>query len=102
MRSRDELQEKLEQILGSSNVYFQPPETVKLEYPCIIYDRSTVEVKRADNKAYTITPRYTITVIDRNPESSYWLNLLLAFENIAFDRQLAKDNLYHFYLTLYY
>jgi len=33
MGTRLELQNLLENILGSRNVYFQPPENLKLNYP---------------------------------------------------------------------
>lgn len=32
------------------NVYFQPPESVKLLYPCIVYKRSAGDTRFADNK----------------------------------------------------
>ena len=36
---RLELDADLRALLGSTNVYFQPPETKKLKYPCFIYER---------------------------------------------------------------
>lgn len=40
MNRRYELQAVLEGILGSGNVYFQPPENLKMRYDCIVYERS--------------------------------------------------------------
>ena len=37
MASRLELQDTLETILESRNVYFNPPESIKMNYPAIIY-----------------------------------------------------------------
>ena len=41
MGTRLELQNKLEELLGSRHVYFQPPESVKMEYPAIKYSMTT-------------------------------------------------------------
>ena len=68
-QARSELHQILIGILGSTNVYFQPPPTVKMSYPCIVYARDTAETKFADGKPYTYTKKYQITVIDANPDS---------------------------------
>ena len=53
MRSRLDLHEKLVEILGSRNVYFQPPATVKMQYPCIIYKRNVMDAAYANNSKYS-------------------------------------------------
>ena len=47
MNRRYELQAVLEGILGSGNVYFQPPENLKMRYDCIVYERSEIETVHA-------------------------------------------------------
>lgn len=42
-KSRIDFQHLLEEILGSPHVYFQPPATVKLEYPAIIYSLDNLD-----------------------------------------------------------
>ena len=37
MSKRVDLGNKLKEILGSNNVYFQPPDNLKMVYPCIRY-----------------------------------------------------------------
>ena len=69
MASRLELQEKLEELLGSKSVYYQPPESVKMEYPAIRYSKSRIDVKRADNYIYSKNIRYELIVIDRKPDN---------------------------------
>lgn len=49
MGQRVDLHRKFEIALGSKNVYFQPPESVKLKYPCIIYGLSKLPIKHADD-----------------------------------------------------
>ena len=101
MGSRTSLQTLLEGILSSQHVYFQPPESVKLEYPCIVYGRNTVNKTFADNSAYSHKICYTVTLIDRNPDSSF-LGKLIALPLCKFDRHYKKDNLNHDAFSLYY
>jgi hypothetical protein len=67
MAPRLQLHELLQLI--TPHVYFQPPENVKLEYPCIIYKRDFADTKFADNEPYAFKKRYMVTVIDRDPDS---------------------------------
>ena len=69
MDRRLKLHEKLCDILGSRNVYFQPPETVKMKYPCIVYERSDGDTQFANNMPYTFALRYTVTLIGTDPDN---------------------------------
>ena len=69
MRSRLRLHEELVNILGSRYVYFQPPESIKLNYPCIIYERYDISNTFADDDVYLDPRQYRITVVDKNPDS---------------------------------
>lgn len=102
MASRLELHEELCEILGSRNVYFQPPESVKMTYPCIRYDLSAVDQRHADDKTYYSSRRYEIIVIDRDPDSEIPFAVLDSFQMSRFDRKYTADNLNHFVITLYY
>ena len=70
MASRLKLQEELEYVLGSRNVYFQPPESVKINYDAIVYGLSNDYVRHADNRPYLGYDRYDITVISKNPDNN--------------------------------
>lgn len=70
MAPRLNLQAILRDILESEYVYFQPPANVQLQYPCIIYARDFAVTEFAGNYPYTVTDRYLVTVIDRNPDSA--------------------------------
>ena len=102
IKNREELHEKLCNLLGSRNVYFQPPENVKLKYPCIIYERVGIQTINADNKNYLSRNRYTVTVIDKDPESEVVNNILLNIPYSSYDRHFASDNLNHDVFTIYY
>ena len=101
MDRRLSLQEILANILGSNNVYFQPPETIRLQYPCIIYERSDIDEKYADNRAYMSMVRYSVTLITRSPESDL-VDEILKLPYCSYDRYYAADTLNHDVFTLYY
>lgn len=102
MASRLSLQEELEEILGSTNVYFQPPASVKLKYPCIIYELNGTDIQRADNKLYVSTNRYHIKHIFKSLDKEKKDELLNHFMMISHDNRMVVDNLYNDDFTLYY
>ena len=102
MASRLNLHEELCKILGSRKVYFQPPESVKMQYPCIRYSEAVPNLKRADDRIYLGTKRYEVIVIDQNPDSKIYDEILNYFQMCSFDRGYTSNNLNHKVLTLYY
>ena len=68
-RSRDDLQRKFEEILEGAKAYYQPPERLAIEYPCVVYQLDRMDSSFADDIRYHTTRRYQVTVIDRNPDS---------------------------------
>lgn len=101
MDRRLELQGILENILGSRNVYFQPPENIKLHYPCILYERSSFSQHFADNKPYISMGRYSVTLITTNPDSEL-VKAILDLPYCSYDRYFASDSLSHDVFTLFY
>lgn len=100
MATRLELQAKFEEILGSENVYFQPP--ARMSYPCIEYSLSGIATKRANNAIYNSINRYEVIVIDYDPDSTIHTKILDSFRMCSFDRSYKANNLNHFVLTLYF
>ena len=100
MGRRLELQTIFEEILGSRNVYFQPPPSVQIKYPAIVYSRKSMDSKYANNVAYLIHPGYEGVLIDKNPDSPY-LEKLLQLPYCSYDRHYTKDNLNHDACTIY-
>lgn len=101
MERRLELHEKLCGILGSENVYFQPPETVKMQYPCIVYSRNRMNITWADDMPYDYRMGYTVTVIDSNPDSLIPTKLL-SFLHCSFDRHFTENQLNHDVYSIFY
>lgn len=101
MPSRLELQTLLENILGSRNVYYQPPESVKMQYPAIVYSRSNIENVHANDSVYKQNHAYEIVVIYDDPDSDLPITIS-KLPMCNFDRGYVSDNLYHDSFTLYY
>lgn len=97
MDRRLELHDILKEL--TDNVYFQPPTT--MVYPCILYQLDDVRTEFADNNPYRIKPRYQVTVIDRDPDSSI-PGKVAALPTSAFDRFFVAENLNHFVFVLYF
>lgn len=102
MGRRQELQKILEGIPGVKKVYFQPPASVSMVYPCIRYELDRFWTARADNFSYRRLPRYTLTEIDRNPDSLIPELILDTFPMCEMTRCYSADNLYHRVFTIYY
>lgn len=101
MSNRTNLQATLERILGSRNVYYQPPETVKINYPAIVYSRTNIDSKYANDRTYMHTNRYEIIVIDKQPDNAA-IDKILELPCCSYDRHYTSDNFHHDVLTLYY
>lgn len=101
MASRLELHAMLEEILGSSNVYFQPPASINMRYPAIVYSRSNIVNKHANSEIYMQNKSYEVTVIDEDPDSEI-VDRLSRVPYCQFDRHFVSDNLNHDVFTLYF
>lgn len=101
MNRRLELQAKLEELLGSRNVYYQPPESLKMEYPCIRYSKSDIESMHADNMKYANHKSYELIVIDKLPDNPV-IDAILELPYTSFDRHYKSNNLNHDVITIYY
>ena len=83
------------------NLYFQPPENTKIQYPCIIYSRDYALTEFANNSPYKHHKRYEVTVIDSDPESAL-LEKVDALPMCIFNRHFTSDDLHHDVYQLYY
>ncbi len=101
MDRRPNLHTQLVNLLGSRNVYFQPPPSVQMRYPAIIYSRSDIDTKYANNAVYLNDVAYQITVIDSNPDSEIVMKVA-NLPKCRFNRHYVSDNLNHDVFTIYY
>jgi hypothetical protein len=102
MASRADLQTRLCEVLGSKNVYYQPPENFKLSYPCIVYESNKKDINYANDRVYTRTNSYTLTLIYKTADYELVDKILDEFVLIRHDRTFKSDNLYHDVYNLYW
>jgi hypothetical protein len=98
---RLQLHELLVEILGTNYVYFHPPPTVSMVYPCLVYKRDFADTKFADNQPYNSSKRYQVTVIDRDPDSEI-PERIAALPKCVFDRFFTADDLNHDVYKLFF
>lgn len=101
MGSRLDLQTVLENVLGTKNVYFQPPPSISMKYPAIVYSRMNIDTAYANNFAYSQRLAYKLTVIDRDPDSEI-VKKVAMLPLCSFDQHYASDNLNHDVFTIYF
>lgn len=101
MASRLNLHEEFCTILTTRNAYFQPPASVQMNYPAIVYSLSTIDKLHANDDTYKSLTAYQVTLIDKNPDTQF-LESILEFPYCRFNRFYTADNLNHWVFTLYY
>lgn len=100
VNKRLQLQTKLEELLGSKSVYYQAPPNRQLTYPCIIYSKEDIDIKKADNSNYISRIRYQIIIIDKRPDNNV-IDKILELPYASYDRPYISDNLYHDVIIIY-
>ena len=82
-------------------MYYQPPENLKLKFPCIVYDLNRIQNQFADNIKYVRSLGFRVTYITRNPDDEAIVKINdLPF--CSFDRTFVSDNLHHYEYTIYF
>ena len=102
MGDRFSLHEELCSIVGSRHVYFQPPSSDLMKYPCIRYSKGTPSTKKANNGLYGYTECYEGVVIDTDPDSKIPRNLVGHFPMCSLGKSYTAENLNHTPFTLFY
>lgn len=102
MASRLELHEELCTLLGTENVYFQPPESEKIKYDAIVYRLDDISSRQANNKNYMNHKRYELSLITRKADNDMVNDILHHFQYCIFNRSFITDNLYHHVFYIYY
>lgn len=101
MSDRLYLQAKFEEILGSRNVYFQPPASVSMHYPAIRYELKDFRTKSANNSStYTMSTGYECVLIMKEPDTEY-LQEIFKIPYCRFGRYYRADGLHHYTFTIY-
>ena len=101
MADRLDLHSKLEELLESKNVYYQPPESTKMQYDAIKYSKKAIRSTHANDQKYSMVDCYELIVIARKPDHPV-IKKLLALPYCSYDRHYVAGNLYHDVLTIYF
>lgn len=99
----DQRRLKLNEILKDicPNVYFQPPASLAMSYPCIVYSRDSMNNDHANNSPYRVAKRYQVTVISRDPDDEIADKVAL-LSSSSFARHFKADALNHDVYNLYF
>lgn len=99
--ARLDFHSKLVEILGSENVYYDPPSTVSMKYDAIKYSRKPNSSKFASNSLYSSMNCYEVILISRKSDNPIvkWLRELPLSSH---DRHYYADNLSHDVFTIYH
>jgi len=100
-RQRSELDAILNAIPGVNKAWFQPDKSKTLDYPVIVYERDDSFSRYADNVKYLHMKRYTVTVIDQDPDSPI-PDLVEQLPFTTFDRAFPRLGLNHFVFNIYF
>ena len=98
--SRLKLHEELLQF--TDHVYYQPPSSIKMTYPCIVYQKTSKFREFGNDSVYIKLQGYQLTVIDRDPDSLIADDLEDHFIYCAISQYFTNENLNHITLELYY
>lgn len=83
------------------NVYYQPPASIKMKYPCFRYNLANIFAKEADNMGYIVLDRYTVIYITKDPDDEVPHRLLETIQKANYDRNYCLDGLYHHVFSIY-
>jgi hypothetical protein len=100
MADRLILDTKFREILGSGNVYFQPPASVQMRYDAIRYSPKRIENRFANNSVYKQHDCYEVIAIYRDSDSDL-PKKIARLPMCSHDRHYVADNLYHDVFTIY-
>lgn len=101
-RPRTDLSKILNDIMGGGKrVYFQPPASIKMVYPCIVYNLDDIDTGFANNNPYTLTNKYAVMLITKDPDSKL-IHKIAQLPMCTMNRAYTADNLYHYVYDLYF
>jgi hypothetical protein len=101
MDRRPLFQQVLEALSPGLKVYFQPPESLKMTYPCIVYSDDPGDTTFANNRPYTYEQQYEVQLISREPQPALF-HKLASLPKSTHARSFVADNLNHSVFSIYF
>ena len=100
-KPRREVHKRLQELTGyGKRVYYNPPETLKMQYPCIVYNLANLAARHADNMPYKRHDAYSVTHMYLKTEEEAVSRKLAEQQGFLDDRSFVIDNLHHDVFTL--
>lgn len=100
MRAYRDLLHLLRQAVQHDQVYFQPPENLKIVYPAVVFHLSKIEIDRASDVPYKGAREYSVTLITKDPEPDV-IDEILKIPYSSLDTTYISDGMNHFVFTVY-
>lgn len=95
-----ELQATFEELLESRNVYYNPPESVRMSYDAIVFSRNAINNRFANDAVYLQSHSYEVTTITRDPDAPI-IEKVSKLPGCSFVTSYVVDNLYHNRFTIH-
>lgn len=102
MNKREILQSRLESFQRSAgetpHVYFEPPESVKMVYPCFVYHfLGTIDLY-SNGDIYLQSEEYSVRYITKTPDPPL-PKAIMDLPYASFESHYTAENLHHFMFT---
>lgn len=103
MSKRMLIRQILTEAIRKSNedykLFYNPTSNTILTYPCILYKRTGIRQRHADNVRYHSHEVYQITIIDKRVETPI-LPQLLENQYCVYENEFIVDNMHHTILKI--
>lgn len=103
---RLKLHEKLKEIISNhtgdskNRVWFKKNSNVSMVYPCIVYSRSTISSRHADNIRYFSRIPYELILMDLDSDSEIASKILEEIPTSQLTNEYTNDGIYHYVITI--
>ena len=88
---------------NTGKVYFQPPSSVQLNYPCWVVERTTAYQPKANDKTYLFRPGYKCMFMNREEPDPEILRMIpQRYERCKYQNHYVADNVHHDVFLIYY
>nr|DAR66440.1 MAG TPA: tail completion protein [Caudoviricetes sp.] len=100
MKDREKVLIKIKETI-CPNVYFTPPEDIRLKYPACIVTREDLDIHRANNNPYMISVGYKLVYVSKSESDDVIIKVLNNFKYSDFRTEYKVDGLYHKVFIVY-
>lgn len=99
-RERALLHSRLVDEAGVMRAYYQPPKSIRMEYPCAVYSLRDIDNRYADNRPYMSHKWFDVTYMTFDPDDPV-IDNISRIPGFNFNRWFAVDGLNHYAFTYY-